>query len=175
MGQKRDRPCGQISVAERYACYLRDNLRDRLRLGLASLGRRKSARVVRFKQGARRYSVKVGGCMSGSSGSGGGASGPEVSCDRLVINTMLASPRPGTVSVLYSGQILEVALLGGSVVVQHNGELVGGLASPLVSATATSAGPPSRAKLIFHSAFWSVGQPMLTSLPVAWGWAAASA
>lgn len=70
--------------------------------------------------------------MSGSSGSGGGASGPEVSCDRLVINTMLASPRPGAVSVLYPGQILEVTLQGGAVVVQNNGELVGGLASPLV-------------------------------------------
>jgi hypothetical protein len=70
--------------------------------------------------------------MSGSSGSGGGASGPEVSCDRLVINTMLASPRPGAVGVLYPGLILEVALLGGAVVVQQAGGLVGGLASPLV-------------------------------------------
>lgn len=70
--------------------------------------------------------------MSGSSGSGGGASGPEVSCDRLVINTMLASPRPGAVSTLYPGQFLEVELLGGSVVVLNGGELVGGLASPLV-------------------------------------------
>ena len=70
--------------------------------------------------------------MSGSSGSGGGASGPEVSCDRLVINTMLASPRPGAVNRLYSGLVLEVVLLGGAVVVQHGGELVGGLASPLV-------------------------------------------
>lgn len=70
--------------------------------------------------------------MSGSSGSGGGASGPDVSCERLVINTMLASPRPNEVSTLYPGQVLEVQILGGSVVVLRNGVLVGGLASPLV-------------------------------------------
>ncbi len=70
--------------------------------------------------------------MSGSSGSGGGASGAEVSCDRLVINTMLASPRRDEVDRLYPGQILEVAILGGSVVVFRDGVLVGGLASPLV-------------------------------------------
>ena len=63
--------------------------------------------------------------MSGSSGSGGGASGPEVSCDRLVINTMLASPRPGAVNRLYSGLVLEVVLLGGAVVVQHDGRRLG--------------------------------------------------
>ncbi len=70
--------------------------------------------------------------MSGSSGFGGGASGPEVSCDRLVINTMLASPRPGMVGSLYPGQILDVELFSGTVVVQQGKELVGGLASPLV-------------------------------------------
>ncbi|MGJ7497820.1 hypothetical protein ACSFA8_22445 [Variovorax sp. RT4R15] len=45
---------------------------------------------------------------------------------------MLASPRPHMVSGLYPGQILDVALMGGAVVVLHNGDLVGGLASPLV-------------------------------------------
>jgi len=70
--------------------------------------------------------------MSGSSGFGGGSSGPEVSCDRLVINTMLASPRPDMVSVLYPGEILNVAILGGTVVVLREEKLVGGLASPLI-------------------------------------------
>lgn len=70
--------------------------------------------------------------MSGSSGDGGGGSGPEASCERLVINTMLGSPRPGAISILYPGLILQVELYGGSVVVRHQGNLVGGLASPLV-------------------------------------------
>lgn len=70
--------------------------------------------------------------MSGSSGGGGGGSGPEVSCERLVINTMLGSPRPGAIDLLFTGQILQVTLLGGSVVVFNQGDLVGGLASPLV-------------------------------------------
>jgi len=70
--------------------------------------------------------------MSGSGG-GGGAGGPEASCERLVINTMLASPRPGAVSVLYPGQVLSVEIQGGSVVVvDDQGKLVGGVASPLV-------------------------------------------
>lgn len=70
--------------------------------------------------------------MSGSSGSGGGASGPEVSCDRLVINTMLASPRPDMLDGLYPGQVLDVRIQGGTVVVVRDGNLVGGLASPLI-------------------------------------------
>lgn len=70
--------------------------------------------------------------MSGSSGFGGGASGPEVSCERLVLNTMLASPRPNIVDLLHLGLVLEVVLMGGSVVVLYQGELAGGLASPLV-------------------------------------------
>ena len=34
----------------------------------------------------------------------------------------------------------------------------GGFASPVASSTSTSAGPPARAKAIFHSGAWSVGQ-----------------
>ena len=88
--------------------------------------------------------------MSGSSGSGGGASGPEVSCERLVINTMLASPRQDAVSRLYPGLILEVRLMGGSVVVFHDGNLVGGLASPLVHRlrTCIEEGTSYRAKVV---------------------------
>jgi hypothetical protein len=71
--------------------------------------------------------------MSGSGGGGGDGWGPEASCERLVINTMLASPRPGAVSVLYPGQVLHVRLYSGSVVVfDDHDELVGGIASPLV-------------------------------------------
>ena len=44
---------------------------------------------------------------------------------------------------------------------------LGGLALPLASATMTSAGPPLRSKAIFHSAFWSVGQVIVVSAPVA--------
>jgi hypothetical protein len=71
--------------------------------------------------------------MSGSGGGGGGEWGPETSCERLVISTMLASPRPGAVSGLYPSQVLQVKLYGGSVVVfDAHGDLVGGIASPLV-------------------------------------------
>jgi hypothetical protein len=49
-----------------------------------------------------------------------------------VINTMLASPQPQAIELLYPGLFLEVALFGGAVVVRHQGVLVGGLASPLV-------------------------------------------
>ena len=51
----------------------------------------------------------------------------------------------------------------------------GAFALPLSSATVTSAGPPSRSKPTFHSAFWSVGQAILVSGPVAKVFALATA
>ena len=57
----------------------------------------------------------------------------EVTCEQLVIDTQLSSPRAEVVDRLQSGNLLEVALAEGRrdvVVVRHQGDLAGGLASP---------------------------------------------
>lgn len=76
--------------------------------------------------------------MSGSSGGGGGGGFglPPDSCAALVVDTQLSSPKEDVVSQIEVGDILEVATvtMGATVVVvvQHRGQLAGGLASPLV-------------------------------------------
>lgn len=76
--------------------------------------------------------------MSGSGGSGGGGGsfgGPDtITCDRLVINTQLSSPKPDVVAQLDKGVELDISLesLPGTTVVvaKFNGAVAGGLASP---------------------------------------------
>jgi hypothetical protein len=74
--------------------------------------------------------------MSGSGGGGfsGGFDVIEVTCEKLVIDTQLSSPKEDVVDLIQDGDILDVALTqmaGGTViVVLHNGQIAGGLASP---------------------------------------------
>lgn len=75
--------------------------------------------------------------MSGFDGMGGPIS-PGGSCESLVIDTMLASPRQTVVADLNPGDVLEVRLAEtntGERVVQvvFQGQLAGGLASPAIS------------------------------------------
>lgn len=74
--------------------------------------------------------------MSGSSGSRGSWTDvirDEVACEQLVIDTQLSSPRAEVVDRLNAGDLLEVSLDEGRrdvVVVRHQDDLAGGLASP---------------------------------------------
>lgn len=72
--------------------------------------------------------------MSGSGGGGGGPDTPVYSCEDLVIDTQLSSPKDQVVDKIKVGDVLEVAVQtkGGttSVVVLHKGKVAGGLASP---------------------------------------------
>lgn len=73
--------------------------------------------------------------MSGSGGGGGGGDYPAVErCEDLVIDTQLSSPKPAVVNGLKKGDVLQVAVqtVGSTavVVVTHQGQLAGGLASP---------------------------------------------
>lgn len=73
--------------------------------------------------------------MSGSGGSGGGGFAPNFdSCETLVINTQLSSPKSGVVEKLQLGDLLVLAIqvVGGTTVVValHEGNVAGGLASP---------------------------------------------
>jgi hypothetical protein len=74
--------------------------------------------------------------MSGSGGGGGGTPDPEppVSCEKLVINTQLSSPKLAALEGLVDGEALPVSLLqtptGQVVVVTRNGQIAGGLAAP---------------------------------------------
>lgn len=75
--------------------------------------------------------------MSGSDGGGFGGGGfSEVSCESLVIDTQLSSPKENIVELLSEGDVLDVRLekLGAQtiVVVIHHGDVVGGLASPKI-------------------------------------------
>lgn len=73
--------------------------------------------------------------MSGSSGGGGGGGwdSPPTACDLLDISTQLSSPKASVIANLAVGDVLDVALHAGAataVVVLHNGQVAGGLASP---------------------------------------------
>jgi hypothetical protein len=75
--------------------------------------------------------------MSGFDGMGGPIS-PGGSCESLVIDTLLASPRPTAVAALSLGDVLDVRLAetdtGERVVeVVLDGQVAGGLASPAIS------------------------------------------
>jgi len=75
--------------------------------------------------------------MSGSGG-GGYSGGFEQfdSCDTLVIDTQLSSPKDDVVDTINVGDLLEVAIQTVShqsvVVVLHRGEVAGGIAAPQV-------------------------------------------
>lgn len=75
--------------------------------------------------------------MSGFSGSGGGGGSwdePPPSCEKLVIDTQLSSPKAEVIAGIRVGDVLDVTLQpsGGAtlVVVLSNGQIAGGLASP---------------------------------------------
>lgn len=75
--------------------------------------------------------------MSGFDGIGGPIS-PGGSCESLVIDTLLASPRQIVVSDISPGDVLDVRLAETStgervVQVEFRGQLAGGLASPAIS------------------------------------------
>lgn len=75
--------------------------------------------------------------MSGSGGGGGGAyDGSSVSCEQLAFETQLSSPKESVVALLKVGEFLPVAnqTIGTTsvIVVLHQGQIAGGLASPVV-------------------------------------------
>jgi hypothetical protein len=74
--------------------------------------------------------------MSGLGGGGGGDSGPEETCETLVIDTQLSSPKPKVVALIKVGDVLEVGTqttgTTTTVIVKHNGAVAGGLAAPLI-------------------------------------------
>lgn len=75
--------------------------------------------------------------MSGFDGTGGPIS-PGGSCESLVIDTLVASPKPLVVERIHPGDVLAVRLAtsdGGETVVEvvFQGEGAGGLASPAIS------------------------------------------
>lgn len=76
--------------------------------------------------------------MTGSSGSGGGSGFWESqdSCDTLVIDTQLSSPKPDVISDISVGDLLGISIesIGTTTVVValHNGKVAGGLASPKI-------------------------------------------
>jgi hypothetical protein len=75
--------------------------------------------------------------MSGSGGSGySGGFEQFDSCDTLVIDTQLSSPKDDVVDSISVGDFLEVAVqtvnFQAVVVVLHNGEVAGGIAAPQV-------------------------------------------
>lgn len=76
--------------------------------------------------------------MSGSSGGGGGGGydAPPDSCELLVIDTQISSPKEDVIDHILAGDVLDVSTqtIGTTVVVVvlHKGQLAGGLASPKV-------------------------------------------
>lgn len=77
--------------------------------------------------------------MSGSGGSGysGGSQDYRDSCEDLVVDTLLASPKDDVVDELQEGQILDVAIIRNDqsiiVAILLNGQVAGGVASPQVN------------------------------------------
>ena len=74
--------------------------------------------------------------MSGSGGGGGGFEPPTDDCARLAFDTQLSSPKAAIVSLIKVNDRLVVVtqVMGGATVVValHNGQVAGGIASPLV-------------------------------------------
>ncbi|MBK8816596.1 MAG: hypothetical protein IPN42_14320 [Methylococcaceae bacterium] len=76
--------------------------------------------------------------MTGSSGSSGGSGFWESqdSCDTLVIDTQLSSPKPDVIADIAVGDLLDISAqpMGTTtvVVVLHKGKVAGGLASPKI-------------------------------------------
>ncbi|QHG89195.1 hypothetical protein ACCQ13_16485 [Xanthomonas sp. NCPPB 1638] len=76
--------------------------------------------------------------MSGSNGNGygGGFESTAPSCENLVINTQISSPKMQVIQGIAVGEILDVAVEPAGnvavVVVKHQGKVAGGVASPNV-------------------------------------------
>lgn len=71
----------------------------------------------------------------GESSGGGGAPTSNTSCSDLVITTLVTSPKEGAIARVSAGDVLDVRLSedGATVVVlNHDGDVVGGLTSPLL-------------------------------------------
>lgn len=73
---------------------------------------------------------------SGGGGYGGGFRDDSSSCENLVIDTQVSSPKADVIASLEPGDILEVSVVQQAgtavVVVLHHGHIAGGLASPLI-------------------------------------------
>lgn len=73
--------------------------------------------------------------MSGTGG-GGGFSAPTGTCETLVIDTQLSSPKPHVVDTIEVGDLLNVDIetdgVTTTVVVIKDGQIAGGLAVPLL-------------------------------------------
>jgi hypothetical protein len=75
--------------------------------------------------------------MSGSGGGGGGGQTPrpEVSCQDLVVDTQLNSPKEDLVAMLKLGDFLDVSAESRAgtdvILVKHKGKVVGSVTSPL--------------------------------------------
>jgi hypothetical protein len=71
---------------------------------------------------------------SGGGGGGGGSATPVASCEELVIDTQLSSPKDDVVDKIKVGDILDVVTQTKSgttvVVVLYKGKVAGGIASP---------------------------------------------
>ena len=76
------------------------------------------------------------GCMSGSGGGGGGFSLPTGTCETLVIDTLLISPKQDVIAEIEVGDVLTVSSDTGdgitTVVAKHRGRIAGGIAAPLL-------------------------------------------
>jgi hypothetical protein len=72
--------------------------------------------------------------MSGADLTGGGQAQQDVACSKLLVNTMLSSPKAEIVKELYPGLVLDVEFnsAGTALVVLHNGQVAGGLTTPLL-------------------------------------------
>lgn len=76
--------------------------------------------------------------MSGSGGGGGGFAVPTGTCETLVIDTLLSSPKADVIARINLGDVLDVRTQIGegtatvTVVVLHEGNVAGGLAAPLL-------------------------------------------
>lgn len=74
--------------------------------------------------------------MSGSGDGGGGFGAPMGTCETLVIDTQLSSPKASVIAFINIGDVLEVTTETNgdttTVVVKRNGAIAGGLAAPLV-------------------------------------------
>lgn len=74
--------------------------------------------------------------MSGSGGGGGGFSLPTGTCDTLVIDTLLISPKADVIADLEVGDVLRIGIDMSdgttTVVATHQGRIAGGIAAPLL-------------------------------------------
>ena len=98
---------------------------------------------------------------SGGSGYGGGFESIAPSCENLVINTQISSPRMQVINKITVGAILDVAIevmeTISVVVVRHNGQTAGGVASPNVQRLRECLGQGT----IYHAKVTAVNGPQV--------------